>query len=293
MRERILITGASGQLGNAVLNEFQDYEILAVDLIPTAIQSQSIKFKSLDITKKDEVKSVIQSFKPEIILNLAAMTDVDACEENPELAEEINSNCLNSFLDEFQGTFVQISTDYVFNGEAGPYDETDQTDPINNYGRTKLNSEKILSEYTNPWIILRTNVVYDYIQSTKASFVKWIVDSLSNGKSINVVNDQWNNPTWTVSLAKILHQALNKKMTGLFHFGGADQVNRYQFAEMIAEVFNLDRSLIKPISTSDLNQIAPRPLNCGLKTQLIVSKSGVKPISLLECLSKIKSKLTA
>ena len=293
MRERILITGASGQLGNAVLKEFQDYEILAVDLIPTAIQSQSIEFKSLDITKKDEVVSVIQSFKPEIILNLAAMTDVDACEENPELAEEINSNCLNSFLDEFQGTFVQISTDYVFNGEDGPYSETNQTDPINRYGRTKLNAEKLVRGYSNQWIILRTNVVYDYIQSTQASFVKWVVDSLSNGKSINIVNDQWNNPTWTVSLAKILHQALNKKMTGLFHYGGADQVNRYQFAEMIAEVFHLDKSIIKPISTSDLNQIAPRPLNCGLKTQLIESKLGVKPISLLECLTKIKSKLTA
>ena len=293
MRERILITGASGQLGNAVLNEFQEYEILAVDLIHPEIQSQSIEFKSLDITKKDEVKSVIQSFKPEIILNLAAMTDVDSCEENPALAEEINSNCLNSFLDEFQGTFVQISTDYVFNGEAGPYDETDQTDPINNYGRTKLNSEKLVRAYSNQWVILRTNVVYDYIQSTKASFVKWVVDSLSNGKSINVVNDQWNNPTWTVSLAKILHQALNKNMTGLFHFGGADQVNRYQFAGMIAEVFNLDNSLINPISTSELKQIAPRPLNCGLKTQLIESKLGVKPISLLECLTKIKSKLTA
>jgi dTDP-4-dehydrorhamnose reductase len=293
MRERILITGASGQLGNAVLKEFQDYEILAVDLIPTAIQSQSIEFKSLDITKKDEVKSVIQSFKPEIILNLAAMTDVDVCEENPELAEEINSNCLNSFLDEFQGTFVQISTDYVFNGEDGPYSETNQTDPINRYGRTKLNAEKLVRGYSNQWIILRTNVVYDYIQSTEASFVKWVVDSLNNGKSINVVNDQWNNPTWTVSLAKILHQALNKKMTGLFHYGGADQVNRYQFAEMIAQVFHLDKSIIKPISTSDLNQIAPRPLNCGLKTQLIESKLGVKPISLLECLTKIKSKLTA
>ena len=293
MRKRILITGTSGQLGNAVLNEFQDYEILAVDLIPTAIQSRSIEFKSLDITKKDEVKSVIQSFKPEIILNLAAMTDVDTCEENPELAEEINSNCLNSFLDEFQGTFVQISTDYVFNGEDGPYSETNQTNPINCYGRTKLNSEKLVRAFSNQWVVLRTNVVYDYIQSTKASFVKWVVDSLSNGKSINVVNDQWNNPTWTVSLAQVLCQALNMEVTGLFHYGGADQVSRYQFAGMIAEVFNLDNSLINPISTSELNQIAPRPLNCGLKTQLIESKLGVKPISLLECLTKIKSKLTA
>ena len=292
MRKRILITGTSGQLGNAVLNEFQDYEILAVDLIPTAIQSRSIEFKSLDITKKDEVKSVIQSFKPEIILNLAAMTDVDACEENPELAEEINSNCLNYFLDEFRGTFVQISTDYVFDGENGPYGVDSKPSPINYYGKSKLAAENAIRGGRNAWVILRTNVLYG-AGGSPASFVRWVTESLKIGNEIRVVDDQYGNPTWTGSLAESIKLLIVLNSEGLFHYGGADFISRHQFALKVAETYNLDQSLIKKISTEELGQLAKRPLQSGLTTNKIEETVGIRTYGIGYCLRKVKEGVVA
>ena len=234
---------------------------------------------------------VLKRFQPDVVLNLAAMTSVDRCEVNPEVAEKINSGGVQNFLEVFGGMFIQISSDYVFNGKAGPYDEEDIPDPINVYGRTKLDSDKFVMQYQNSWCIVRTNVVFDYSQHSEASFMKWVIDSLQNDKQIRVVHDQWNNPTWTYALADILGVIVEKESVGLYHYGGAEQINRLEFAKTIAKVFHLDDSLITPITTESLNQIAPRPLKCGLKTHLIKSKLQVTTLPLEVSLKDIKSKL--
>ena len=161
------------------------------------------------------------------------------------------------------------------------------------YGKTKLSSEKYVMEHPNSWCIVRTNVLFDYAKNSDASFVKWVIDSLQNDKQIQVVYDQWNNPTWTDALADTLRIIVNKEATGLFHYGGAEQINRLEFAQTIAKVFHLDDSLIRPITTESLNQIAPRPLKCGLKTHLIKSKLQVTTLPLEVSLKHIKSKLSS
>ncbi|NOZ03505.1 MAG: SDR family oxidoreductase [FCB group bacterium] len=291
-RKRIFITGAFGQLGDAVIREFHSgFDVLAADLsIPPPKQSPC-KTAVVDITDHRKVRAVLKEFVPDVVINLAALTDVDGCERSPELAEKINVGGVENILDCFQGLFIHISTDYVFDGKEGPYDEKAQTNPINVYGCTKLQSEKLVQSGSADWVIIRTNVVFDYNRRTRASFVKWVVDSLRAGTPIRVVDDQWNNPTWTVALAEVIHKIIREGVTGLYHYGGADYLHRLEFAKRIADVFHLDRRLITPISTADLNQLAPRPLKCGLKTNKIESKLNVNCIPIDTSLKAIHSKL--
>ena len=180
----------------------------------------------------------------------------------------------------------------MFDGYNGPYSEDDNTNPLSIYGKTKLEAENILQESRINWCILRTNVLFDYYINTEASFIKWIIDSLKSNKSINVVDDQWNNPTWTQNLAEIIELVINKNVTGLYNYGGADYLNRFEFAQIIADIFNLDKTLISPISTKSLNQAAPRPLKGGLKIAKIEQEFDVQCIDLKTSLSMIKSRLT-
>ena len=293
MSKRILITGASGQLGNSVLNQLNGkYELFATDINTKNSDNLDIPFAVLDINDSEKIKSVKSQFAPDVIINLAAFTDVDGCDLNPEKAYLLNAKSVERLSDNFNGQFIQISTDYIFDGHNGPYSENDETNPISEYGKTKLEAENILQNSCNNWCILRTNVLFDYFPETHASFIKWVIDSLRSKKSINVVDDQWNNPTWTQNLAEIIELVINKNVKGIYNYGGKDYLNRFEFAKVITDIFNLDKTLILPISTISLNQAASRPLKGGLKTEKIKKDFDIKCIDLKTSLSIIKSRLT-
>ena len=211
--------------------------------------------------------------------------------KKPELAYSINLGGLANLIDTFDGPIIQISTDYVFDGKNGPYKENDITNPINVYGASKLESEKILLEYSKDNLVIRTNVLYDYSNNTSASFLNWVVESLKKENELNIVEDQWNNPTWTSSLAVVIEKAIDEGLNGLIHWGDGDWISRYEFANKIASAFSLKTSLIKPISTKDLNQIASRPLKSGLKTDFAQKNLNLEPPTIEECLDTIKKQI--
>ena len=226
-----------------------------------------------------------------MVLNLAAMTDVDGCERDKLAAKKINFEGVKYLCENFSGHFIQLSTDYVFDGMSGPYNELDDVNPISHYGKTKLDAENWLKDNYNNLTILRANVIYSYTKRTKASFVKWVVDSLKKNKEINVVNDQWNNPTWTESISFVIKNIIDSGLNGLYNYGDKDFMSRYDFAILISKVFNLDETLIKPISTSNLSQIANRPLKSGLRTKKIESSLQIVPNSVEYCLKEINNNL--
>ncbi len=288
--KNILITGASGQLGSAVSKLFiGSYDILLTDFVLP--KDGKSPFEKMDITDEISVRKIVKKFQPDIILHLAAMTDVDGCELNPEKANNINVDGTKHLLKHFDGKFVFISTDYVFDGNSGPYSEDDRTNPINEYGRSKLLAENIVKDSGNPWLIVRTNVVFNYTENTQASFVKWVVDSLRNDIPIRVVNDQWNNPTWTVALASALIEMIEKDFSGVWNYGGAEYMHRLEFAKEIAEVFKLNKALISPCRTQELNQPAPRPLKGGFSIEMI-KHAGIEPYPLRRSLEEIHKKMT-
>jgi len=285
--KNILINGAYGQLGEACIKNLK----LHFNII-SAGRHTSDEGVQLDITDAATTEKVLAEIRPDLILNLAAMTNVDGCETNPKMAEAINVGGVKNLCKNFEGHFIQISTDYVFDGTDGPYAEEDETNPISVYGQTKLAADKWLTNNHPKVTIFRANVVYGYTKRTKASFVKWVVDSLSDGKPIRVVDDQWNNPTWTESIATVIKVLIEKEALGLYHYGDKEYMNRYEFAHLIAKVFDLDTSLISPISTADLKQPAPRPLKSGLKTEKIESALGIVPNSVETCLQEIRKQLS-
>ena len=282
--KRILITGANGQLGSSFYNLLHHkYEI-----INTSRSLNSVRpCIYLDIINPIVCKEVINLIKPDIILNFAALTSVDYCERNPTLANEVNVVGLENLLTNFKKTIIHISSDYVFDGNNGPYSENDPTNPLNIYGMSKLKSEQLLSSSSENSLIIRANVIYDYFNKSSASFLNWVIDSLKNKKEINVVNDQVNNPTWASSMAVVIDRAIELELTGILHWGDRELLNRYEFANKIADSFKLNKSLIKPISTIDLKQDALRPLKCGLKTDYAQKVLKLEPPSIKDCLNSI------
>lgn len=283
-----MVTGANGQLGKAVIRHLpNDFHCVGVDITP-----EIDEIYPLDLTDASAVRPFLRKVDPDIIVNLAALTDVDRCEREPELSHAVNVNSLKLLSRTAPEAYIlHISSDYVFDGRSGPYGEEDRVNPINIYGKHKLESESICLSHSGGSAVIRTNVVFDYMPTTQASFVKWVIDALQRGEDIRIVKDQWNNPTWTNSLSTVINRFVTEKYSGLYHYGGRDWLNRYEFALMIARVFDLNPRLIHPISTQDLHQDAPRPLKCGLKTDLIRKKFGLMNDPLEACLSKIKLRL--
>ncbi len=280
----ILITGASGQLGMSLKRIFNSkYEIIST----TGNNNPTGSSMHLDVTNPMLFKEVMETTNPDLVINLAALTNVDLCEKNPELAYSINIGGMDNLVNAFKGPIIHVSTDYVFDGEDGPYKEEDTTNPLNVYGLSKVESEKLLLDHSENSLVIRSNVIYDYSSKSEASFLNWVVDSLTQEKEINVVEDQWNNPTWTGSLAVVIDRAIDTQLTGLVHWGDGDLVSRFDFANKIADVFNLKKSLIKPILTSELNQTAKRPLKSGLKSDYAQNILNLEPPTIKECLETI------
>ena len=287
--KKILITGAFGQLGTSLCKVLSNESILAAGRV--IISTKKYKCIELDITNQRKVAEIIRNYKPDIIIHLAAMTDVDGCEKTPEIAFDVNVKATENLLTSFKGKFIYISTDYVFDGEKGPYFEDDKVNPMSVYGKTKLYGENLVQQSDIDWVILRSNIIFSYSDRTKASFVNWVVDSLKKRQMITVVDDQWNNPTWTNDLAKVISKIIEKDINGLYHYGGRDYLNRLEFAKMIASTFGLDGSLIKPITTSELNWLAQRPLKSGLYTNKIELDLGIEALPIKKALDKMVSLL--
>jgi len=284
---RTLITGAFGQLGSAVSKHLSnDFEIIRTGRRIPVDETGIV----MDVRNQIYITEVIDATEPNLIINLAALTSVDGCELNPNLAKEINIAGVQHLCDVFDGKIIHLSTDYVFDGENGPYSEEDDVNPISVYGETKLASERILLNHNSNHLIIRGNVIYDDAPNTQASFLNWVVNSLKDKQEIRVVDDQVNNPTWTNSMADIIALCIEKDLSGIVHWGDADLLNRFEFAKKVAKKYDLDAKLIKPIPTEELKQPAPRPLNSGLKSDKLATLLNVVPPSIDDCLSAILDK---
>ncbi len=294
-----MITGAEGQLGKALQIGLTDkFNILSTTRQPTQLAKNQRNVQKLDITDKENISNVLESFKPDIIINCAAYTNVDGSEINKDLAHQVNVEGLRNLiqLSDINTYLIQISSDYVFDGDSGPYSEDEHTFPVNYYGKTKLEAENILRGTRRKWVIFRPNVLYSSDIYSKGNFFAWIYRSLLKKDSISVVTDQISNPTFNQQFVRAIFQCIIMDFEGILHIGSDDYMSRYEFAIDIAKVFGLDSALITKIDTDSLTQkvksyIAKRPLHSGLVVSKIEKELNTSSHSTNYNLKLLKSSL--
>ena len=299
IKTRIFITGSNGMLGQRSVNYFSKklkVELLACSLEDKTFlpQSESLEYISCDITDRDKLKSIIYNFCPDFILNLAAYTNVDMSEVEREKAWTTNVKAVEYLTESarvIDAHLIHISTDYIFDGKNGPYREDAIPNPVGYYGRTKLASENVLRMSGIVYTILRTNVLYGVAENHNSDFVNWLVKTLRNNQSVRIVTDQINNPTFTDDLIQAINKIIEYRKNGIYNIGGKEFLSRFEFTEIISDFFQLDKTLITPVKTDELNQKARRPLKSGLLTLKAESELGYKPHTIPEALSVIKKEL--
>jgi len=266
----VLITGSNGLLGQKLACDFHSYcKVIACDLSPeTYLSFPNLSYESLDITNRRQLEFQITFYHPQVIINAAAYTDVDGCEIHKDKAWATNvggvKNLVN-FCKKKKIKLIHLSTDYIFNGEKGPYAEDDPPDPVNFYGETKLESEKIIKDGGIDFLIIRTNVLYGLGDKVKPNFLLWLLDKLSQNEKIKIVTDQFNNPTLADNLSSCILEMTKKNVSGIYHIAGSEYLSRYDFASKVANKFNFDKNNILPTKTELLQQEAKRPYRGGLK----------------------------
>ncbi|MCX8010090.1 MAG: SDR family oxidoreductase, partial [Ignavibacteria bacterium] len=224
--KRILICGANGLLGqrlSLMLSTQTNYEVLNTSIERNFVFDRLLfDYTQLDITKRSDVKSLVTSFQPDVILNAAGATNVDWCETNREEAWKINVSSVENLAEaarRVNAKLVHVSTDYIFDGKNGPYDEDAQPNPIGYYGKTKLASENVVRTAGVSYAIMRTNVLYGTGIGVKLNFALWIIENLKLGKTINVVDDQIGNPTYIGDLALAMIKVFELDKEGTFNVG--------------------------------------------------------------------------
>ena len=289
--EKILVIGA-GLLGSRLIEQATGkYEVHGAD-IDSSLAEPGCQFHVLDITDKKADNDLILSLRPAAVFHTAAMTNVDQCELEMERALKVNGTAtgyialacakVNAYL-------CYISTDYVFGGKKGNYNEKDVPKPISQYGRSKLLGEQEVSCLKErwKWIICRSSILYGAYKK-RFNFVTWEIDELKAGHSISIVRDQTSSQTLADDLADACLQLWRKDARGLYHVAGHEAISRFDFAMKICDVFGLDKGLVKAVTTEELKQKAIRPANSSMDVAKVEGLLGRRMLDIKEGLERMK-----
>jgi len=245
----------------------------------------------LDLTNLSEIVAVLKKFQLDMIIHTAAVTDVDLCEQKPDLARLVNGEATGR-IGEAAGKagvyVIYVSTDYVFDGTKGGYGEGDEPNPVSHYGESKLLGEELLRKSGAEYSIARTSVVYGWGREHKPNFAIWVLGKLQSSQPADVV-DQMASPTYNNNLADMLLDLAEKRIQGIFHLAGSTRIDRYNFAIRIAETFSLDSSLVRAVSANTMPWKARRPADSSLRVDKASRLLGVKPLTLDESLKRFRA----
>lgn len=296
---KILITGSNGLLGQKLLYKLRHNS--SIQLIATSKGENRVSNKEgytyvyLDVTNKEEVEKVIADQEPNVVINTAAMTNVDLCEDKKHECDVLNVDAVRYLADacaKIDSHLIQISTDFIFDGEDGPYKEEDVPNPLSYYGLSKLKSEQLLQAHSVKWTILRTIVVFGVGESlSKGNIVLWAKGALEKGDPLNIIDDQFRAPTLAEDLADICILAAKKKALGIFNASGKDIMSIYEIVERVAKYYGNSTDNLNKISTATLNQKAVRPPKTGFILDKSINELGYKPHSFEECLAIMDEQL--
>lgn len=297
----ILVTGSNGLLGQKITEKV--IKERGINLIATSkgINRFPIKegyvYAEMDISNAEQVRAVLEKYKPDAIIHTAAVTNVDIAEANKELAFELNVKAVMTLITVCEKNDIQLvhlSTDFIFDGKDGPYAENATPNPLSYYGETKLLAEEELKKSNCKWAILRTILVYGIVSDmSRSNIVLWAKGALEKGDPLNVVNDQWRMPTLAEDLATGCLLAVTHHAHGVYHISGKDLMSISELVTKVANFWNLDKSLIKEISGASLNQTAKRPGKTGFILDKAMTELKYHPHSFEEGLAILDEQLRA
>jgi dTDP-4-dehydrorhamnose reductase len=286
-----LVLGASGQVGGAICALLSDSECVG-SYAGANISTAQKGMVHIDLAE-DDCAAAIEAIAPSHIYLASSYTNVDGCELDPERSYQVNVAGVKrvaAVAKSLGARLIYFSSDYVFDGSAGPYAEEDLVAPISVYGRHKALAEQICLQLADSAVV-RTTVVYGPELQQK-NFVYRLIKTLGAGETLKVPADQVGNPTYNPNLAQAAVELGQSKLVGIFNLAGSERVSRYEFALEAARVFNLPIDLILPVSTASFNQPARRPLAGGmklgkaksaLKTELIGYRAGLRLFREMNC----------
>ena len=298
----ILLTGSNGLLGQKLVQliiEKGEYNLIATakgenrlpDFFPPLPRrgagGESSIFHSIDVTDREQVQQAIARFKPGYVIHTAAMTNVDQCETERESCWKLNVDAVQYLADacaEHNAFLLHLSTDFIFDGAAGPYDETAKAHPLSYYGESKLAAERILlGRQDLRWAVARTILVYGIAHDmSRSNIILWVKNSLESGKAIKVVDDQWRTPTLAEDLATGCYLIVRHNATGIFNISGKDLLTPWEMANQTADFFNLDKSLMTRADSTTFTQPAKRPARTGFVIEKARTQLGYEPHSFRE-----------
>ncbi|GAB5466895.1 MAG: NAD(P)-dependent oxidoreductase [Candidatus Kapaibacteriales bacterium] len=289
---KIVVIGGTGKVGEELDNFYAPIgnDITFLTRRPLASDSKHIIIDPLD---KKAVKDELYKIQPSVVINSIAYNNVDGAEENHREAMMLNAHLpeyLASICKVLDCHFITYSTDYIFDGESGPYAEDALPNPINYYGKTKLTGENMARIVWNKTSILRTNVVYGFSSYLHNDFSGWVRDNLEQETQIRVIEGQYSNPTYVGDIAFMTHKIAESGSYGIYNLGGSDYLNKYELALKVTEVHDLNKKLIKPIKPSELNQKAVRPERGGLDNFKVSNMFSFKFASFQDGLEAIRHK---
>jgi len=283
----VLVTGSNGLLGQKLTDLYatkQDVKLIATGRGENRHPLKSgYTYEVMDITNREQVFEVIVKHKPDCIIHGAAMTNVDACELDPEACQLQNVKSTQNLVDaiaDIDCHFVFVSTDFIFDGTSGPYKEDDEPNPLSIYGQSKLDGERYVQSNCKRWAIARTVLVYGLVADmSRSNIVLWARESLANKKAINVVDDQFRSPTLAEDLAAGCILIENQEAEGIFNISGKDQMSIYELVQRVANYFGLSMDTVSKIDSVSLNQPAKRPPITGFDLSKSNAELGYNPYS--------------
>lgn len=296
----VLVTGSNGLLGQKITENIlinKQFKLIATSKGPNRFPiNDGYIYIEMDILDPAQIRNVISEHKPDAIIHTAALTNVDTCEVEKERARALNVEALKTLIavcETLRIQLIHLSTDFIYDGENGPYEESAEACPLSYYGQTKAEAEELLKKSHCKWAIIRTILVYGIVKDmSRSNIVLWAKNALQKGEPLNVVNDQWRMPTLAEDLADACLKTVEKEATGIYHISGKDMMSISQLVMRVADYFSLDKSLIAEVSSSSLNQSALRPKRTGFILDKAYRDLDYKPHSFEEGIAILEQQMT-
>lgn len=285
---KLLITGSNGLLGQKIVDQCLAKHIAFLATSSGANRNSKCPeqaYEELDVTDEQNIEEVLKGYNPSHVIHTAAMTNVDQCELHPEACDLINRQAVQMLAKCCQKLgihFQMLSTDFVFDGLAGPYTESDQPNPLSVYARSKTEGENIVQQLDGlSYSIVRTIIVYGKgEQLSRSNLILWAKEALEKGDALQIVDDQFRAPTWADDLAWACVRICELDQTGIFHIAGPETLSIYQIVERVAAYYQLSMTQVSKLSSATLQQPAKRPPHTGFILDKARTVLGFEPLTL-------------